>query len=75
MDSEPTDEVDEILPEYDFSQGATGKFYDRYKDRLSVVLIEKDVHAMFPNSESVNRALRAVGELLKAAKPKRKRVT
>ncbi|MBM3330183.1 MAG: hypothetical protein FJY67_12065, partial [Calditrichaeota bacterium] len=64
---------DELLPEYDFSKGETGKFYGRYGKTLSVALLEPDVHAMFPNSEAVNRALRAVGELVKAAKPRRKK--
>lgn len=38
------------------------------------VLLDPDVQEMFRNSDAVNRALRAVGELVKTAKPKRKRV-
>jgi len=38
-------------------------------------LLEPDVYKMFPNSDSVNRALRTVGELIRIAKPRRKKVT
>lgn len=61
--------TDELLPEYDLSNGVTGKYYERYKDKVKVALLEPDVYQMFPNSEAVNRALRAVGELIKAAGP------
>jgi hypothetical protein len=69
-----TDEVDEILPEYDFSKGVRGKYYQRYMQGTNVVLLDKDVAEMFPDSESVNRALRALNELMKATKPKKKQV-
>jgi len=36
----------------------------------TVIRLEPDIQEMFPNSESVNRALRAVGELVKTARPK-----
>jgi len=62
--------VDELLPEYDFSRGETGKFYERYHKKLNVALLEPDIHAMFPNSEAVNQALRAVAELVKVTKNK-----
>ncbi|MBM3326186.1 MAG: hypothetical protein FJY65_04260 [Calditrichaeota bacterium] len=67
--------ADEILPEYDLSKGVTGKYYERYKDKVKVALLEPDVYKMFPNSDSVNRALRTVGELIRIAKPRRKKVT
>ena len=69
-----TDEVDEILPEYDFSRGVRGKYYERYKKGTNVVLLEPDVAKMFPDSDAVNRALRAVGELIKVTKPKKKQI-
>ena len=66
--------VDEILPEYDFAKGVTGKYYERYRKGTNVVLLEPDVARMFPDSDAVNRALRAVGELVKTAKRKRTKV-
>jgi hypothetical protein len=65
------DEVDEMLPEYDFSARVTGKYYERYRKGTNVVLLEPDVPELFPNSEAVNKALRAVGELGRAAKMER----
>ena len=68
------DEVDEILPEYDFTGGVRGKYADQVRKGAKVILLDKDVYEDFPDSESVNRALRALNELMKAAKPKKKQV-
>jgi len=65
------DEVDEILPELDFSKGVRGKYYERVMRGTNLVKLDPDVQEMFPNSDAVNRALRAVGELVKTAKRKR----
>ena len=66
--------VDEILPEYDLSKGVTGKYYEKYRKGTNIVLLERDVAEMFPSSETVNRTLRAVGELIKTAKTRRRKV-
>ena len=55
-------EVD-MLDEYDFSGGVRGKYSDRYAEGNNVVVLSPDVAKVFPNSESVNRALRKVIEL------------
>ena len=68
------DEIDEMLPHYDFTGGVRGKYAERVRKGTNVVLLDRDVQEMFPNSEAVNRALRAVGELIKSATPKRKKV-
>jgi hypothetical protein len=47
-----------MRPEYDISGGVRGKYYDRYREGTNVVLLERDVAAVFQDSESVNRALR-----------------
>lgn len=59
------DEVDEILPEYDFSKGVTGKYYERYRQGTNVVLLDLDVAEFYPDAESVNKVLRTVAELAK----------
>ncbi|HEX4808004.1 MAG TPA: hypothetical protein VH325_03695 [Bryobacteraceae bacterium] len=46
--------------EYDFSGGVRGKYVDRYRRRTNVVLLEPEVARAFPNSKSVNNALRAI---------------
>ncbi|MEL6601718.1 MAG: hypothetical protein AAFP20_00650 [Cyanobacteria bacterium J06614_10] len=38
--------------------GVRGKYASRYKEGTNVVVIEPDLHKIFPDSEAVNRALR-----------------
>lgn len=49
--------------EYDFSGGARGKYADRYRRGVNVILLEPEVAAAFPDSNSVNEALRAILEI------------
>jgi hypothetical protein len=56
--------------EYDFSGGERGKYAGRVGDGQKLMLIEADVAAVFPDAQSVNRALRAIME---AMPPRRKR--
>lgn len=51
---------DDMLPEYDFSGGVRGKYAERYSRAANVVVLDPDVAERFPDSESVNRALRAL---------------
>ena len=46
--------------EYDFSQGLRGKYECRYRRGNNVVLLEPEVAEAFPDSKSVNDALRAL---------------
>ncbi len=55
---------DEMRPEYDFSGGVRGKYYEAYQKSRNVVILDPDVAAVFPDSASVNEALRL---LVKAA--------
>jgi hypothetical protein len=55
-DGEP--EVDEMREEYDFTGGARGKYAERYTVGTNVVVLEADVARAFPDSDSVNAALR-----------------
>jgi len=48
----------EMLEEYDFSKGIRGKYSQRYAMGNNVVVISPDVAEVFPDSESVNEALR-----------------
>ncbi len=50
----------EMLDEYDFSQGVRGKYAQRYTEGSNVVLLSPDVAEAFPDSVSVNRALRSL---------------
>jgi len=69
VDAERTPE-DEILPEYDFTaddfrRGVRGKYAERYAEGTNVVLLDPDVAEIFPNSDAVNRALRALIGIIK----------
>jgi hypothetical protein len=55
-----SEEVDDMRPEYDFSGGVRGKYAAQYAAGTNVVRLEPDVAAVFPDSESVNAALRMV---------------
>ena len=50
----------EMRPEYDFSAGVRGKYYQRYMESSNVVVLEPDVHRRFRNSSAVNKALRSL---------------
>ena len=56
---------DEILPEYSLKGGVRGKYADRYRPDATVVLLDPDVAEVFPDAESVNRALRALAQIIK----------
>ncbi len=50
---------DEMLPEYDFSEGVKGKYADRFAEGTNLVCLQPDVAKEFPDSQSVNEALRS----------------
>jgi hypothetical protein len=51
---------DEMRSEYDFSGGVRGKYVERYRKGTNVVLLDPEVAVAFPDSTSVNDALRAL---------------
>jgi hypothetical protein len=61
-------ENDEMLREYDFSQGVRGKYARRYARGTNVVVLEPDVAKVFPNAEAVNSALRSLAEIIRRRK-------
>jgi len=56
---------DEMRPEYDFSEGVRGKHYKGYQAGTIVVFLDPDIAAVFPDSASVNQALRLLVRLSK----------
>lgn len=50
----------EMRAEYDFSGGVRGKYVDRYRRGINVVLLDPELAEAFPDSKSVNDALRAL---------------
>ena len=57
MRSDKDDLRSEYPPEL-IKGGVRGKYAERYKKGTNIVLIDPDLHELFPDSESVNRALR-----------------
>jgi hypothetical protein len=54
----------EMLDEYDFSKGVRGKYAQAYHESVNIVKIDEDVTKVFPDSKSVNEALRTLMRLL-----------
>ena len=50
----------EMRAEYDFSGGVRGKYAERYRRGTNVVLLDPELAEAFPDSKSVNDALRAL---------------
>ncbi len=59
---DPTADPD-MLPEYDFSKGVRGKYVQRLAAGSNVVVLAPDVAALFPDSDAVNEALRALAHI------------
>ena len=65
---EAREKNDEMLREYDFSQGVRGKYAQRYARGSNVVVLKPDVAKIFPNAETVNSSLRSLAEILRRRK-------
>ena len=66
MPKESNNELNEdMLEEYDFSDGVRGKYSQRYEEGSNVVVLDPDVAVVFPDSDSVNRALRALVDIIR----------
>jgi hypothetical protein len=71
MKAKRTNEVAQMRAEYDFdySKAVRGKYYKRLlKEGSNVVVLDRDIAKAFPDSASVNKALRSV---LKSKQPRR----
>ncbi len=62
-------EADELRPEYDFTGGVRGTHHAAYATGTNVVLLDADVAKAFPDSASVNRALRLLLEVAEKQLP------
>jgi hypothetical protein len=60
----------DMLPEYDFSKGERGRFYKRFQNAQlkDTILLDPALRRTFPDSASVNEALRTLVRIA-AAKP------
>ena len=61
---------DDLRAEYDLSQlkgGVRGKYYRQATAGTNLVLVEPELAEVFPDTESVNRALRLLADTAEAA--------
>lgn len=65
MTQHPEVPNDEILPEYSLENAVPSKYADRYSRDAVVVLLDPDVAEIFPDDASVNRALRALAQIIR----------
>ncbi len=56
---------------YDFSGGVVGKYARRYQAGTNLVLLDPDVAGVFPDSKSVNEALRSLVRIVERRKARR----
>ena len=59
---------DTMRPEYDFSKGVRGVTAARYREGTNVIGLDPSVMDVFPDSEAVNEALRALAPVLRRRK-------
>ncbi len=52
------DTLRDEYPEDLIKSGVRGKYTKSYREGTNVVLIDPDLHKLFPDSDAVNRALR-----------------
>lgn len=55
----------DMLEEYDFSGGVRGKYAKRCAEGTNVVVVETDLVEFFPDSDSVNDALRHLAAVIR----------
>jgi hypothetical protein len=65
-------ETIEMRAEYDFSGGVRGKYVARYARGTNVVLLDPELVVAFPDSASVNDALRALLAIANRAAARRR---
>ncbi len=59
-----------MRPEYDFKNGVKGKYAKRFSKGSNVVVLDADLIESFPDSNSVNDALRVISKIAKRKKRK-----
>ena len=67
------EERDTMRPEYDFSGAVRGVTAARYAEGTNVVVVGRDVLDVFPDSASVNEALRALAPVIRHRRQARRR--
>ena len=64
----------ELREEYDFSGGVRGKYAKRYAEGSNVVVLDPELSDLFPDSKSVNEALRYLAKLVRQTRKRTAKV-
>ncbi|HEY3411570.1 MAG TPA: hypothetical protein VGM51_00790 [Armatimonadota bacterium] len=56
----------DMLAEYEFEGGERGKFAADYAHGTNIIILEPELMDVFPDSESVNAALRPLANLIRS---------
>jgi hypothetical protein len=67
----PGVDLDEVLPEYDFSRAKPNPYASRYRKGALVITLDPEVAEVFPTASDANEALRS---LAKAVRSQRRRL-
>ena len=59
---------DTMRPEYDFSKGVRGVTAARYREGTNMIVLDPSLLDVFPDSDTVNEALRAFAPVLRRRK-------
>lgn len=65
--------INRMRSEYNFAGGSRGKYARRVAEGANVVLLDPDVARAFPDSKSVNTALRTLAEIARKHVKSRRR--
>ncbi len=63
----------EMRAQYDFRGGVRGKYTGRIKNGGKLVILDADVAKLFPDSRSVNHALRTLADVFRGTSKRAKR--
>ncbi len=63
--TERVDEQDTMRTEYDFSGAVRGVTASRYIEGTNIVVVERNILDVFPDSASVNEVLKALAPVLR----------
>jgi hypothetical protein len=58
-------DAEDISPEYNFRDGARGKYAARYASGSNVIMLDPDVAEIFGSAAEVNAALRALAGVIR----------
>jgi hypothetical protein len=54
-----------MRPEYNFSKGVRGKYAKQHAQGSNIIVLDPELATLFPDSRSVNEALRVIARLAK----------